>query len=163
MAIEDSLEAVCKMLLPRQPHTIQHRVQLDATLVLSYGLSMIIWSGLGILIPLVYVLSMGGVMTIQEPLGIPDNWSMFLSVLLGTALNWGISMTSAKTQRYTLMDPQTRQVHEIVKRHTLFFMPYRFWCWLGIPLTLVGLLVALSPDEQPRTRKAGAPTEAVAR
>ncbi len=103
---------------------------------------MIIWSGFGILLPIVFLL--GAFLSaairslLQERFGLElsDEWAVTLAVVVGTLFCWILSLTLAKTTERTLLDPATRKPVVLKSRHTLFFIPVRFYCWLGVILSL---------------------------
>ena len=102
---------------------------------------MIIWSGFGVLLPIVF--GFGFLLPlILHPyltklgISLPGDWQLALGCVLGTLLSWLLSSTIAKTKVKTLLDPQTNRPVHLKSTHTLFFIPVRFYCWLGIALSI---------------------------
>jgi hypothetical protein len=112
---------------------------------------MIIWSGLGILIPL---LAVGGFIAgfiIATAIGQPA-WGGGLGLLIAAVLNWLLwKMVYPKVPKI-LVDPTTGQQHIITPRHSLFFIPARAWTWilgfLAVPAILLGVAAERSNAQE---------------
>jgi hypothetical protein len=104
---------------------------------------MIIWSGVGILIPLVAVFGIIVGSVLGGALGMPVVGAGF-GFLLAAAGNWGLwKLVYPKTPRI-LVDPATgRQVVQNPK-HGLFFIPAKAWTWilaiLAVPAIVIGIV-----------------------
>ena len=102
---------------------------------------MIIWSGLGILIPLLTIFGVFAGTAISARLGHP---AMGLGLGLGMAAiaNWGLWQLVYPKRPRILLDPSTGRPVVLVPRHDLFFIPARVWTWLlailALPLLLIG-------------------------
>ncbi|MGE5516172.1 MAG: hypothetical protein ACM31D_10165 [Bacteroidota bacterium] len=93
---------------------------------------MVIWQGLGILIPFVVVLMTQGLVALAEKLGGPGAYNanplwgvaaMGLSALVVTALGIYLRRRGARV----VVDKETGQELVLRSRHTLFFIPMEYW------------------------------------
>ena len=105
---------------------------------------MIIWQGFGFLgavIPILsYVLVALLVKTVFGPAYLTiHSWPGALGTLIGAGLIWLLSEQLDKPAR-TLVDPQTGAVVQLKKRHTLFWIPLRYFAAL-MALVAVGMLL----------------------
>lgn len=102
---------------------------------------MIIWSGLGILIPIVAIL---GIITGTVMTGILGHPAIGPGLGIGLAAlgNWGLWKLVYPKQPKILIDPQTGQQVVMKPSHSLFFIPARAWTWilaiLAAPVMLMG-------------------------
>lgn len=97
---------------------------------------MIIWSGWGILIPIIAIL--GGVLGygVGEALGI-EAYGPGLGLGLAAFANWAIWRAIDRKGARVLWDPAAgREVH-LKPKHSLFFIPGRFWT------VLIGMLAVV--------------------
>lgn len=89
---------------------------------------MIIWRGLGILVPFIAILGavVGTVLT--SAVGHPDAG---LGVGLGLAAvgNWFLWSQLTARQSKVMVDPQTGQQVMVKPKHSLFFVPAVVWTW----------------------------------
>ncbi len=107
---------------------------------------MIIWSGHGILIPVLvvggFVLGMlvggnfGGTES-DRGMGV----SMIVAGMAVPSLVWLYALTLGKTVEQSYLDPKTRQMVTVARRHTLYFIPAFFWALI---FTAVGLATIAS-------------------
>lgn len=114
---------------------------------------MIIWTGFGILLPVVFLAGIFLAIIGNSSLGtpIPKEWGFTLGIVLGTALSWLLSVTIARTTVQIALDPHTRRQVHSKSRHTLFFIPVRFYCWLLTLLSLSAIVLTItagSPEER---------------
>lgn len=102
---------------------------------------MIIWSGLGILIPLVAIFGIfvGGAVSVMlgHP-GVGPGIGMGVAALA----NWGLWRLVYPKHPRILVDPATGQQVVMMPKHSLFFIPAKAWTWvlavLAVPLVLMG-------------------------
>jgi hypothetical protein len=113
---------------------------------------MIIWSGLGILWPIAALLGPVLTMLLFNALGmdlsapVHQRWGMPLAAWSGFATAYAFSATLGRTREQVFVDSSTgREVIERV-RHTLFFIPVRFYSYLLALLCLFISIVGISAD-----------------
>jgi hypothetical protein len=124
---------------------------------------MIIWSGRGILIPIIaifgFVGGAAGVGYVSRLLGIaPENFAkfaMFLTPIVPVGLLWWFGGTWGKTKEETLLDPRTQQPVILKSRHTFFFLTARVW---AVFAGIFGLLLAMTPGTGPSVASSGSST-----
>lgn len=97
---------------------------------------MIIWSGWGILIPIIAVLGAVLGYGIGEALGI-EAYGMGLGLGLAAFANWAIWRAIDRKGVRVLWDPAVGKEVHIKPKHSLFFIPGRFWT------VLIGLLAVV--------------------
>lgn len=105
---------------------------------------MIIWQGLGFLGPIIpivcYVLLAMLVRAVAGPAYLTTHsWPGALGTLIGAGLVWLLGERLDKSAR-TLVDPQTGEVVQLKKRHTLFWIPLRYIAIL-MAVIAVGMLL----------------------
>ena len=104
---------------------------------------MIIWSGLGILIPLVAIVGLVAGTVLGTALGFPVA-GIGLGFLLAATGNWGLWKLVYPETPKVLIDPATGQQVVINPKHGLFFIPARAWTWIlgffAIPAVLLGVI-----------------------
>lgn len=104
---------------------------------------MIIWSGFGILIPLVAIVGIVIGSLISGALGIPGA-GPGLGLGLAAVVNWGLWKMIYPKQPKILMDPETGKQVLLSPKHGLFFIPARVWTWilaiLAVPMVLIGVV-----------------------
>ncbi|MCU0776080.1 MAG: hypothetical protein MUF86_00220 [Akkermansiaceae bacterium] len=102
---------------------------------------MIIWSGLGILIPLVAILGIVVGTVISGAVGYPVV-GPGLGLALAAAGNWGLWKMIYPKQPKILVDPSNGQQVILNPKHGLFFIPAKAWTWilgiLAVPMILLG-------------------------
>lgn len=101
---------------------------------------MIIWSGRGILIVLFAALGFTAGSLAGAAFGSPK-WTVVLALAGGAAAMWLFALTVGKTQVTQLMDPATGLPVTLKKRHTLFFLPPKFWSVAGTGVALFSILL----------------------
>jgi hypothetical protein len=103
---------------------------------------MIIWSGLGILIPLVAIAGVILGSILSGALGQPG-LSLGLGFGLAALGNWGLWKLIYPKQPRVLVDPATGQQVLLNPKHGLFFIPAKAWTWvlaiLAVPMMLLGV------------------------
>ena len=90
---------------------------------------MIIWSGLGILIPLIAIAGMIAGTMLAGALG-NTAYGPGLGLLLAAFANWGLWKMVYPKKPKVLVDPQTGRQVLITPKHGLFFIPARAWTWI---------------------------------
>jgi hypothetical protein len=102
---------------------------------------MIIWSGLGILIPVVAILGIIAGTVVTGALGHPVIGPGF-GLILAAVGNWGLWKMIYPKQPKILLDPATGHQVVMTPKHGLFFIPARAWTWilgiLAVPVMLLG-------------------------
>jgi hypothetical protein len=102
---------------------------------------MIIWSGLGILIPLLAIFGIIAGTVVTGALGHPVIGPGF-GLLLAAVGNWGLWKMIYPKQPKILVDPATGQQVLMTPKHGLFFIPAKAWTWilgiLAVPMMLLG-------------------------
>ena len=111
---------------------------------------MIIWSGLGILIPLVVVFGVAAGTVLFSALGFSGVGPGFGFILAATA-NWGLWKLIYPKNPRILIDPSNGQQVVINPKHGLFFIPAKAWTWilgiLAIPVIVMGVVGERSEAE----------------
>lgn len=104
---------------------------------------MIIWSGLGILIPLVAILGVFVGTAISGALGHAAA-GPGLGLVLAAAANWALWKMIYPKQPKILIDPSNGQQVVLNPKHGLFFIPAKAWTWilgiLALPVMLLGAI-----------------------
>ena len=97
---------------------------------------MIIWSGLGFLVPLIFIV-MAVLFIILFPEGSDriSNIAIYLSL---TAIFWPLGKwMEGKSKGKTYIDKETNQEVVIKAGHTFFFIPIKYWSFVTAGLTIV--------------------------
>ena len=111
---------------------------------------MIIWRGLGILVIVVGVVAIMAGLSLAEAIGLTE---MGLAMALAFAAlgNWGLWKMIVPKKPRVLWDPATGEYVTLKSKHSLFFIPARFWTWiflfLALPATVMGGLDACATAE----------------
>ncbi len=104
---------------------------------------MIIWSGLGILIPLVAILGIIVGTAISGAMG-HSVAGPGLGLALAALGNWGLWKMIYPKQPKILVDPSNGQQVVLNPKHGLFFIPAKAWTWilgvLAVPVMLLGAI-----------------------
>lgn len=111
---------------------------------------MIIWSGLGILIPLVAVVGIAVSTVLFSALGLSGVGPGFGFILAAIA-NWGLWKLIYPKNPKILIDPSNGQQVVIKPRHGLFFIPAKAWTWifglLALPVLGMGFIAEQAETE----------------
>lgn len=98
---------------------------------------MIIWTGFGILIPVIFILGLAGGVYL-EPLmfdGGPDSGAGLILISLGLALSsitcWFFYKALVEKGTKTLLDKETGEDVVFKPSHSLFFIPMHWWGVIG--------------------------------
>lgn len=102
---------------------------------------MIIWNGLGILVPIMAILGTLIGTVVGTAIGQPGA-GIGIGLIIAALLNWGLWKMIYPKQPKILVDPATGQQVIIKPRHSLFFIPAKAWTWillvLAIPMISAG-------------------------
>lgn len=110
---------------------------------------MIIWSGWGIIVPLILLLSIGLIQLIWSGLlGLDDsspliaNLWLLISFALAGVLSWFTGKKMNKpSENQTYIHKQTGQEVQLKPRHSLFFIRIEYW---GIILPIIGVIAYIA-------------------
>jgi hypothetical protein len=116
---------------------------------------MIIWSGLGILIPVIVVIGMvvGG--AVSAAAGMP-HFAVGIGLLAAALANWGLWKMIYPKKPKVLIDPETGGQVVVKPKHGLFFIPAKAWTWL-MGILAVPALVMGGVDGRSEAEAAGKP------
>lgn len=96
---------------------------------------MIIWSGRGILIPLILVASILLFISVSsDEIGV---YTFPLSILLAGVLNWYLGNKWNNKEGRIMVDETTGERVEFKPNHTLFWIKMQYW---GVLLCLIGMV-----------------------
>jgi hypothetical protein len=94
---------------------------------------MLVWQGAGVLVAILG----GGVVVLtnfvatkvfgEVKYGNPRPWIGFVAFGLAAALVWGLHRRLSRTPPRVVIDKETRQEIVLEERHTLFFIPVKYW------------------------------------
>jgi hypothetical protein len=105
--------------------------------------TMIIWGGFGFLVGVVAFAGLLVGMLIANVLGFPE-MGICLGLMFAAMGNWGLWKLIYPKNPRVLWDPANGEYVTLKPRHSLFFIPARFWTWiflfLAIPATIMGVL-----------------------
>lgn len=111
---------------------------------------MIIWSGLGILIPIIAIIGIVVGTVISSILGHPAIGPGF-GLVLAAAGNWGLWKLVYPKQPKVMLDTNTGQQVVVKPSHGLFFIPAKIWTWLlgilAVPVLVLGAATDKSSAE----------------
>jgi hypothetical protein len=104
---------------------------------------MIIWSGLGILTAVIALLGFAGggalIKVLPQPYAIPAG------LLIAAAVNFAFaSWASDPSKGREMIDAKTGQRIILLRRHSLFFIPVRYWTYIIAVAALLLLAAGLS-------------------
>ncbi len=104
---------------------------------------MIVWQGRGGITALIIFLSIGVVLLLHEWTGhrVPD-WVTYvaMAVIAGGA-NAFFAAKYAQPERRILIDKQTGQEIELVRKHTLFWIPVWYWTYIILAYAVIGTVM----------------------
>ena len=106
---------------------------------------MIIWSGWGLLVPLLaFACGMAGGAAVQPLTG-------ERGIVVGVGLGWlvaaGLVFLIARrlsARERVLVDPRTGQTVRLRRRDSLFFVPMRYWTWVLAVLGVLALALGIA-------------------
>ncbi len=107
---------------------------------------MIVWSGFGFLALLLPIVTVFITTAVANATGGPlystlHHWPGAVGAILGAGLVY-LASVKLETPGRTLVDPATGQAVVLRRRHTLFWIPLRFW---AIVIAVVGLVYLVLP------------------
>lgn len=108
---------------------------------------MIIWNGLGILVPLIAILGTVIGAFISPAIGQPGA-SVGIGLLIAALLNWIIWKKIYPKQPKVLVDPATGQQVVIKPKHSLFFIPAKAWTWILLVLAVPMISAGRANDKE---------------
>lgn len=102
---------------------------------------MIVWSGMGILVIPLVIVTVAVFFIGAEAVGLHPFAGMLVGFLLAAPLTWmlGQKLNGPDTAR-TLVDPQTGGTVLLKRNHSLFFIPVQYW---AIPCVILSALLAI--------------------
>ncbi len=106
---------------------------------------LLIWSGLGALIPLAVLISAILVqLTVNSIFGAhfysSSHWAISLALLLSALASWLIDLRVKSQKGKLVIDKQTGKEILLKKKHTFFFIPVKFWPYIFIVGALIVFL-----------------------
>lgn len=107
---------------------------------------MIIWSGLGILIPLITIGAIVAGFAISSAMGQPA-LGAGIGFLLAAFLNWALWKMVYPKQPKVLAVPVTGQQYVMKPNHSLFFIPARAWTWILAILVVPAMLLGFTGEK----------------
>src|SRR5829696_7275512 len=108
---------------------------------------MVIWSGFGIVVPFIALLTAAMAEFIAEAITGDDHfyqqhrWLILVAMILAAALNYGFHLLLLREKGRVVIDKETGQEITLRTRHALFFIPVRWWSLIFV---IVGLVLAFS-------------------
>jgi len=125
-------------LLPDKPHT-----------------TMIIWKGLGILVPLIAIVGIVVGTVLASAFGFAE-MGLGLGLALAAIGNWFLWKKVNSRPGKVLVDPQTGQEVMLKPSHSLFFIPAGFWTW-PMGLFAIILMIGAPAAKESSEREAATP------
>ena len=93
---------------------------------------MIVWSGWGILTPLIILVTSGFVTKALQALAIPKGVDLAVGLIVGGVINYIIGRAlNAPVHDRNLVDPKTGQVVILRRSNTFFFLPMQIWSYIA--------------------------------
>lgn len=108
---------------------------------------MIIWNGLGILVPLIAIFGTVLGTIVGAAIGQPGA-GVGIGLLLAALMNWGIWKLIYPKQPKILVDPATGQQVIIKPKHSLFFIPAKAWTWILLVLAVPMISAGKASDRE---------------
>ncbi|MGD7651655.1 MAG: hypothetical protein ACQCXQ_00475 [Verrucomicrobiales bacterium] len=106
---------------------------------------MIIWAGMGILVPLITIVGIVIGVLLGSAVGCTEI-GPGIGLVIGAFLNWLLWQKVYSKKPKVLIDPETGQQVLLAPKHSLFFIPVRAWTWiiaiLSLPMIAGGLIAA---------------------
>jgi hypothetical protein len=108
---------------------------------------MIVWTGLGLILPLICLLILSLFGHVGGLVGFPAPYKWLLGGIFASALLWycGAKVNDPSKDR-TVVDAKTGEKLTLKKRHTLFFMPVQWW---SLAVMAMALSIAFDPKPDP--------------
>ena len=109
---------------------------------------MIVWTGRGWVVALLsFALFLATELTTEAISGDSSyyqqhGWTKLAPFLLSAAITFALlALGVFREERRTLVDEQTGAEVKLRRRHTLFFIPMRYWPWILVALGIVFFFV----------------------
>lgn len=97
---------------------------------------MIVWTGKGILIPVVAIVTLFlGIYLFPQSL---EDYSFVLAAWLSGLFSWHFGKKWNGVVKQSLVDEKTGERFELKTNHSLFWVPMQYW---GIILALLGIII----------------------
>lgn len=108
---------------------------------------MIVWSGWGILVVPLVVVTVGIFGFATGAAGLNEVGGIIAGFLVAAPLTWllGQKLNGPDASR-TLVDPETGEAVVLRRRHSLFFIPVQYWSIPCVILAVVLLALLLMPS-----------------
>jgi hypothetical protein len=107
---------------------------------------MIIWTGLGILVPVIAALDLVIFTLIGTNFKLPVllTWVIFCVIVFLSAIGmWYLAKVLDKNSLKELIDPKTNEKLILKKSHTFFFIPMKAWAVIFVVLDILWFIFAL--------------------
>jgi hypothetical protein len=103
---------------------------------------MVIWQGRGGITALIIVVSIVGVAALDDWAGHPvPTWVTYFAMAIpAAAANAAFVVPSARSDRRVVIDKQTGAEIELVQKHTLFWIPVKYWTFIILAYPVIGTL-----------------------
>ena len=107
---------------------------------------MIIWNGLGFLVVLIAAAALVLTEFVSETITDDDQfyqqhgWVILIGLLLAAAMTFGLDRLLRRQKERVMIDKETGQELVLRRKHSLFFIPVKWW---PAVFTLLGLAFAL--------------------
>ena len=101
---------------------------------------MVIWQGRGGITALVIILSIIAVTAVNNWTGqrVPDWVTYFAMAVPAAAINEFFLVPRAHTDRRVVIDKATGQEIELIQKHTLFWIPLKYWTFIILAYAVIG-------------------------
>jgi hypothetical protein len=107
--------------------------------------NMIIWSGLGILIPIISIFAIIAGFSAASAMGQPA-FGGGAGFFLAAILNWALWKMVYPKQPKVMADPVTGQQFVMKPNHRLFFIPARAWTWILALLVVPAIVLGITGE-----------------
>jgi hypothetical protein len=107
---------------------------------------MIIWSGAGILVPVIFAADLAIFAFVNTHVHLEGSlgWLPFCAILFLSAIGlWYLSKALDKGSSRELFDPKTGEKVILKKRHTFFFIPMKAWAVIFVVLDVLWFILVL--------------------
>jgi hypothetical protein len=103
---------------------------------------MIIWSGLGILVPFAAIFGIIVGFLLSAAIGI-QTAGIGVGLIFAALANWVLCKLIYPKQPRLLIDPATGQQVIVSPKHSLFFIPARAYTWIFAILSVIGFAIGM--------------------
>jgi hypothetical protein len=103
---------------------------------------MVIWQGRGGTTALIIVVSIIGVTALDDWAGhpVPEWVTYFAMAIPAAAANAAFVVPSSGTDRRVVIDKESGQEIELVRKDTLFWIPVKYWTFIILAYPVIGTL-----------------------